>query len=110
MADASEAVASMSWLPLTTRLEQAFAARVSDLPADTRLLLLVAALNDDNDAVSETLAAAAAVRGDALAVDTFGPAVEARLVETDGMRVAFRHPLIRSAVVQRSASAARSAA
>ena len=36
-------------LPLTQRLEQAFAARVSELPAATQLLLLVAAHSDDED-------------------------------------------------------------
>ena len=41
-------------LPLTERLERAFAARVSDLPDETRLVLLVAAL-DDGDAISEIL-------------------------------------------------------
>ena len=41
-------------LPLTERLEQAFAARVSDLPEETRLLLLVAALNDE-ERLSEVL-------------------------------------------------------
>jgi len=35
-----------AWLPLTTRLERAFAARVPDLPTVTRTALLVAALND----------------------------------------------------------------
>src|SRR4051812_16695070 len=34
-------------LPLTERLERAFADRVADLPEPTRLVLLVAALNDD---------------------------------------------------------------
>ena len=46
-------------LPLSDRLERAFAARVSDLPDATRLVLLVAALND-SDALSEILAAGAA--------------------------------------------------
>lgn len=44
-------------LPLTQRLEQAFAARVSDLPEATRLLLLVAAHSDD-ERLSEILEAA----------------------------------------------------
>ena len=35
-----------AWLPLTARLEHAFAAQVGELPAATRRLLLVAALND----------------------------------------------------------------
>ena len=46
------------WLPLTTRLEQAFAARALELPAPTRTALLVAALND-GPLLSEVLAAAA---------------------------------------------------
>ena len=44
-------------LPLTERLERAFADRVSDLPEATRLLLLVAALSDE-DAIGEILEAA----------------------------------------------------
>ncbi|MGW6929483.1 LuxR C-terminal-related transcriptional regulator [Lentzea sp. NPDC054927] len=63
-------------------LEEAFAARASTLPADVRAALLRAALG-----------------GSAADLE---PAVEARLVDRDG---AFRHPLIRSAVV-RAASAA----
>src|SRR5215467_15935052 len=43
-------------LPLTERLERAFAARVSELPAEARLVLLVAAL-DDGDAIGEILRA-----------------------------------------------------
>ena len=48
------------WLPLTERLEQAFAARVAGLPTATRTLLLVAAL-DDGGVPAEVLAAAALV-------------------------------------------------
>src|SRR3984957_8635164 len=46
------------WLPLTTRLEQAFAARTLELPALTRTALLVAALND-GPLLSEVLTAVA---------------------------------------------------
>jgi hypothetical protein len=49
-------------LPLTDRLERAFAGHVSDLPDTTRLALLVAALSD-GDAVGEILQAASAVTG-----------------------------------------------
>ena len=35
-----------AWLPLTARLEHAFAAQVGELPEPTRRLLLIAALND----------------------------------------------------------------
>jgi DNA-binding CsgD family transcriptional regulator len=101
MKDVADSLVSPGWLPLTTRLEQAFAARVSELPPDTRLLLLIAALGE-GDVLSQTLAAAAVVGGARLGADDFAPAVEARLVEVDGARVSFRHPLMRSAVVQRS--------
>jgi hypothetical protein len=99
--------ASTSWLPLTTRLEQAFAARVSDLPTGTRTLLRVAAL-DDADLLTEILDAGA-VLGGRLTVDDLTPAVEARLVEVDGASVRFRHPLMRSAIDQRSSLGQRHA-
>ena len=101
LAQLGDGAALTAWLPLTTRLEQAFAARVSGLPTVTRLLLLVAALND-GDVLSETLDAAAVVGDEPFTVEDFTPAVEAWLVEVDGARVSFRHPLMRSAIAQRS--------
>ncbi|HEX9525162.1 MAG TPA: AAA family ATPase, partial [Reyranella sp.] len=86
-------------LPLTQRLEQAFAARVSDLPEATRLLLLVAAHSDD-ERLSEILEAAGAVAGSTLGLDLLEPAAEAAIVDLDLHSVRFRHPLIRSAVRQ----------
>jgi DNA-binding CsgD family transcriptional regulator len=86
-------------LPLTQRLEQAFAARVTDLPAATRLLLLVAALSDD-ERLSDIVAAADAVAGSTLGLELFEPAAEAGIVDLDLHSVRFRHPLIRSAVRQ----------
>ena len=86
-------------LPLTERLERAFAARVSDLPDATRLVLLVAALSD-GDAVGEILQAAAVVAGTPLDLDTAEPAVEAALIDLDVNCIRFRHPLMRSAVRQ----------
>jgi DNA-binding CsgD family transcriptional regulator len=103
-----DAVATASWLPLTTRLEQAFAARVSTLPTATRTLLLVAALND-GDTVSETLAAADVVAGERLAVEDLTAAVDVRLVEVAGERLRFRHPLMRSAIYQRASIGQRHA-
>lgn len=92
-------------LPLTQRLEQAFAARVSDLPEATRLLLLVAA-HSDEERLSEILEAAGAVAGGTLGPDLLEPAAEAAIVDLDLHSVRFRHPLIRSAVRQ-SASVLR---
>lgn len=83
----------------TARLERAFAVRVSDLPDATRLVLLVAALND-GDAVSETLEAGSAIAAGTLDLDVAAPAVEAGIIDLDLQTLRFRHPLIRSAVVQ----------
>jgi DNA-binding CsgD family transcriptional regulator len=86
-------------LPLTERLERAFAARVSELPDATRLFVLVAALSDEEH-VSEILEAASAIAGIALDIDAACPPVEAGIVDLDLHAVRFRHPLIRSAVAQ----------
>jgi predicted ATPase len=86
-------------LPLTERLERAFAGRVSDLPEATRLVLLVAALSDEED-VREILQAAGAVAGAPLDLDALEPAAEAALIDLDVSSIRFRHPLVRSAVRQ----------
>ena len=86
-------------LPLTERLEQAFAARVSDLPERTRLLLLVTALNDREN-ISEVTDAGGLVAGVKLDVDELEPAAQAAIVDLDVHTVRFRHPLMRSAVRQ----------
>ncbi len=85
--------------PLTERLERAFAGRALDLPGASRLVLLAAAL-DDGDALGEILEAASAVAGSPVGLDDVERAVEAALVDVDGMVLRFRHPLIRSAVRQ----------
>jgi hypothetical protein len=109
--DQLRAGALPEWLPLTARLERAFAARVSELPVVTRRLLLVAALDHDG-ALAEVLAAAAALeRTEAvLEMDALAPAVEARLVEVDERGLRFRHPLVRSAIHQAASFPERYAA
>jgi len=92
-------------LPLTERLERAFAARVRELPDITRLVLLVAALSDE-DVVEEALEAAALVAGTPLDLDAAQPAVAAALIDLDVNSIRFRHPLMRSAARQ-SASVQR---
>ena len=88
-------------LSLTDRLEQAFAARLSELPGPTRTLLLVAALNE-SDALREALVAASALAGQPVEADALAPAVEAQLVRSDGTAVTFHHPLVRHAIRQRA--------
>jgi DNA-binding CsgD family transcriptional regulator len=89
-------------LPLSDRLEHAFAARISDLPDATRLVLLVAALNDSN-ALSEILGAGSLVVGAELDLDAVAPAAEAGIVKVDLQTICFRHPLVRSAIAQSAA-------
>lgn len=99
LADAAGERLSPSPPTLTTRLEQAFAAELDELPPGARLLMLASAL-DGRAPLSELLAAATAVNHAPVVIDDLDPAVEARLVEIDGGQVVFRHPLIRSAVRQ----------
>jgi DNA-binding CsgD family transcriptional regulator len=84
-------------LPLTERLERAFASRLADLPARGRVALLAAAL-DDAQQLETVLGAASSAVGVRMTLDDLAPAVEARLVVVGDDGVRFRHPLIRSAV------------
>jgi DNA-binding CsgD family transcriptional regulator len=86
-------------LPLTERLERAFTARVSQLPADTRTMLPIAALND-SAATAETLGAAALILGADAGVTALEPAATAQLIELGAGTITFRHPLMRSAIAQ----------
>ncbi|AQT83062.1 hypothetical protein B1R94_23905 [Mycolicibacterium litorale] len=78
-----------------TRVEDVFAARYAALPAGSRLLLLVAAAEPVGDPtwLWEAAAQVGAVVEDA------GPAEVAGLI-TLGSRIEFRHPLVRTAVLQ----------
>jgi DNA-binding CsgD family transcriptional regulator len=84
-----------SVLPLGQRLQSLFASRVTHLPAQARRLLLLAALDGSGDL--HVLQATGGGR-----VDDLAPAEQARLVHVDQGtgRLAFRHPLIRSAFVE----------
>ncbi|MER7702212.1 AAA family ATPase [Kitasatospora sp. NPDC097605] len=86
-------------LALTSRLQIAFHGQVTGLPAATQTLLLVAAA-EENGELDVVLAAAAA-----LGVDTgaLAPAERAELIAVGAdRRLAFRHPLLRAAVLQRA--------
>ncbi|MGW4395993.1 AAA family ATPase [Amycolatopsis nivea] len=84
-------------LPLTERLERTFASRVATLPEPTRAALLVAALNETGS-ITETLAATGVLLGTPVEPEVLSPAVDARLVEFAVGCLAFRHPLMRSAI------------
>jgi len=78
--------------PLASRVEETFMHRVRALPAETQRLLLVAAAEPVGDATLLWRAAESlGLRGDA-----GKPAEEAGLIDL-GIRVRFRHPLVRSA-------------
>jgi DNA-binding CsgD family transcriptional regulator len=86
-------------VPLTERLERAFAARAADLPPETQLLLLVAALND-SESLGEVLQAGAALAGGPVDVAPLQAAADVAIIELDERGLRFRHPLMRSAVSQ----------
>jgi DNA-binding CsgD family transcriptional regulator len=88
-----------STLPLGRRLQALFGSRIIDLPPRTRQLLLLMALDGTGDVrVLEAGAAANAGFRDLV------PAEQSRLAHLDDAthRLAFRHPLMRSAVVDLS--------
>jgi DNA-binding CsgD family transcriptional regulator len=90
-----------AFLPLSRRLEAIFAAGVPALPAPTRQLLLLAALDADASPATIRTAARSATPGRS-DIDDLIPAQQADLVraDADASHVSFRHPLIRSAIVQ----------
>jgi DNA-binding CsgD family transcriptional regulator len=97
------------FLPLTTRLERAFAARLTDLPQSARDAVLIAAV-DSGDDLPEILAAASALRRQPVTLAALEPAAEIGLIRFDELHVRFRHPLVRSAVIEAEAPTRREAA
>jgi hypothetical protein len=90
-------------LPLGAVLEAAYAQKIDRLPDSARRALLVAALIHGSDPQAlRTALAAAEVDLSALVA-----AEDAHLIFVDTSGVIFRHPLIRSATVQRAASSDR---
>ncbi|MEO3869525.1 AAA family ATPase [Nonomuraea sp. B12E4] len=96
-------------LPLTARLEQAFAVRLAELPPHTRALLLVAAADDGHDLAS-ACAGGGVVTGTELTAEALAPAVAAGLVELHEQALRFRHPLVRSAIYHKAGPTDRLAA
>lgn len=83
-------------LPLTNRLQSVFAGRISALPARTRHALLLAVLDGTADLKALRYGDPGSEADDLIAAE------QGRLISIDGAaaRVSFRHPLIRSAVVE----------
>jgi DNA-binding CsgD family transcriptional regulator len=91
--------------PIAGQIEESFRRRLAELPEQTQQLLLVAAADPTGDPVIVWRAASA------LGVDAGDatPAVDAGLIDL-GVRVWFRHPLVRSAVYGSAPLADRQAA
>jgi len=96
-------------LPLTARLERSFAGRLSDLPAATRDAILIAAVNTA-DELPEILSAATILAERPVGTQDLDSATAAGLIRFDEMRVSFRHPLVRSAVLRAETLGRRHAA
>ncbi|KJY31686.1 helix-turn-helix transcriptional regulator [Streptomyces sp. NRRL S-495] len=95
----TEADLASGGLALSSRLRIAFHGQVTGLPPATQTLLLVAAA-EENGELDVVLAAAAALGAGA---DALEPAERAGLVTVGAdRRLAFRHPLLRAAVLQRA--------
>ena len=93
-------------LPVTARIERAFAGRVADMPDAATRLLLLAAL-DNEGIVDEIVAAGRALGLTEASLADLMPAVEGDLITIDDGLLRFRHPLIRSAAAQRASEADR---
>jgi DNA-binding CsgD family transcriptional regulator len=90
-------------LPLTHQLERIFLERVRRLPDESQRALLLAAADEAEDAALVSRAAELLGVG-SRALDI---AEQAGLVTVHGNRIAFRHPLVRSAVYEAAASTQR---
>ena len=82
-------------VPLAGRIEESFRRQLAALPAQPRRLLQLAAAEPTGDPVLVWRAAGRL----GICAEAAGPAVEAGLAEF-GVRVRFRHPLVRSAAYQ----------
>lgn len=98
--------AGVSRLPVGSRLERAFAARLGELPERTRSVLLVASAGE-GCSLTEVLAAAGSLYGSGVGLDALEPAAAAGLIEPDAAGVRFRHPLVASAVYHGVSAAKR---
>jgi DNA-binding CsgD family transcriptional regulator len=99
LADDARGLLSGAPMPLSARLERAFAGRLDGLPEPTRLALLAAAL-DSGASLAEVLAAGSGLHEAPIAPAALDSAVAVGLVTVSQTEVRFGHPLMRSAVRQ----------
>jgi DNA-binding CsgD family transcriptional regulator len=95
------------WLPLTQRLQAAFAARVEQLPSAARTALVLLALHD-SQSLPELLDALGAA-GIPAQLEVLEPAIVAGLVQLSDGELRFRHGLMRSAVFNLASPSSRAA-
>lgn len=96
-------------LPVTARLEQAFATRLRDVPQATNAALLLAAANATSS-LAEVLAAAEILAGNPIEAAVLQPAIDVGLITVIGPTIQFRHPLVRSAIYHAASLEQRQAA
>jgi DNA-binding CsgD family transcriptional regulator len=89
--------------PLSSRLRSAFVQRIDRLPADTRSALLIAAVDDRG----EVAAVVGAAGESGLAADALDPAERVGLLRVVDGGIAFRHPLVRSALLESATDSQR---
>ncbi|MGZ6565366.1 MAG: AAA family ATPase [Solirubrobacteraceae bacterium] len=82
-------------IPLTPRLQGVFRQRIDRLPEPTQAALRIAAAADTGDAVMVM----SAVAGAKLPSSALDAAERSDLIRAFGGRIAFRHPLVRSALL-----------
>ena len=95
------------WLPLTQRLQAAFAARVERLPPAARTALILLALHD-SESLPELLDALGPA-GTPARLEVLEPAIVAGLVQLSDGELRFRHGLMRSAVYNLASPSSRAA-
>ncbi|GAB2441687.1 ATP-binding protein [Nocardia tengchongensis] len=96
-------------VPMSARLERAFTARLVGFDQEPRLLLLLAAINDGEN-LSEVMEAATIMVGHPLSSVDIDKVLGLDMLGIDGPAMRFRHPLMRSAVVQSAGNYWRRAA
>ncbi|WP_328499950.1 AAA family ATPase [Streptomyces sp. NBC_00457] len=98
--------AQLDNLPLTQRLEDAFAARTDSASRECRTFLLALA-TEPNAPLKRLLDVSSRLSGTSVSVDAVQEAVDAGLVSLVGRTLQFRHPLMRSAIYTRATVADR---